>query len=154
MYELLTGCAPFNAATDTERLEKVLAANLSFPGDFNLLAKNLISRLCGASLAGTVRRTQLTDCQPSIHFFHSVVDTTHRLGMLAGGIEEIMDHPFFRSLDWHAMANRAVKPPLMRSVRSDAEWAVRPELRLKEDKASTREVDAATQSLFEGYATM
>ena len=84
LYEMLTGTSPFTATTETERIEKVLAATLVYPPgaalqsltlsftisdidshvDFNLNAKSLINQLC-------------------------VVDTSFRLGMLAGGIEEI-----------------------------------------------------------------
>ena len=103
-------------------------AHLSFPFDFNLQAKNIISRLC-------------------------VADITARLGMLSGGIEDIQDHQFWSNLDWAAVANKSVAPPLSKfKQRTDAEWAARLELRLPQLQP-WRPGSADQAHLFDGFAS-
>lgn len=38
-------------------------------------------------------------------------DPTKRLGTLAGGVQELMDHPWFSSIDWKKLENREIKSP-------------------------------------------
>ena len=93
IYEMLVGYAPFAAKSDRERHHKILTASIIFPMDFNPQSKDVVKRLC-------------------------MLDVSHRLGMMAGGIEEILEHPFFAEVDWKAirawqarLALRAPAPP-------------------------------------------
>ncbi len=109
IYEMLTGGAPFAAKSDRDRHAKILSASITYPADFNLMAKDLVSRLC-------------------------VLDVSHRLGMMAGGIEEIQDHAFFADVDWHAVNAGAAKPPFVPRVRTQADWDARVPIKLPEAK--------------------
>ena len=123
VFELLTGGAPFAAKSDRERHAKILSASIVYPADFNLQAKDLVARLC-------------------------VLDVSHRLGMMASGIEEIKDHTFFADVDWHAVDNLQVKPPFVPRVRSQEEWDTRAPLKLPEEDKPPAETD---NKLFEDY---
>jgi serine/threonine protein kinase len=46
-----------------------------------------------------------------------IKDPKKRLG--ANGIDEIMNHPFFETIDWDALENKDVKPPYRPRVKSD-----------------------------------
>jgi len=123
VFELLTGGAPFAAKSDRERHAKILSASISYPADFNLQAKDLVARLC-------------------------VLDISHRLGMMAGGIEEIKDHSFFADVDWYAVDTLQVKPPFVPRVRSQEEWDARPPLKMAEEDKPPTDAD---NKLFQDY---
>ena len=124
VFEMLTGNAPFASKSDRERHAKILSATLAFPPDFNLQAKDLVSRLC-------------------------VLDISHRLGMMARGLEEIQDHPFFSDVDWYAMRTLAVKPPFVPRVRSQAEWDARAPMKLPDAKDEA--LHPEDEAMFAGY---
>jgi protein kinase X len=124
VFEMLTGNAPFASKSDRERHHKILNAQLAFPPDFNLQAKALVSGLC-------------------------VLDISHRLGMMAGGYEEIQDHAFFSDVDWYAMRTLAVKPPFVPRVRSQAEWDARATMKLPEAKEEA--LHPEDEAMFSGY---
>jgi CRP-like cAMP-binding protein len=124
VFEMLTGNAPFASKSDRERHHKILNATLAFPPDFNLQAKDLVSRLC-------------------------VLDISHRLGMMAGGLEEIQDHAFFSDVDWYAMRTLAVKPPFVPRVRSQAERDARASMKLPEAKEEA--LHPEDEAMFAGY---
>jgi len=86
IFEMLAGFAPFEGKTDNERLHRILKGLLNYPADFNLHAKDLVSKLC-------------------------VVDLSNRYGMMAGGLKDIKEHPFFSGLDWFELKQRMIKPP-------------------------------------------
>jgi serine/threonine protein kinase len=95
VYEMLAGYAPFQAKTDSQRHRRILTADLRFKDGFQLRAKDLVSKLC-------------------------VVDTSRRLGMLSGGVDDIKRHAFFHEhgkADWAARARREATPPLMPVIR-------------------------------------
>lgn len=109
IFEMLTGAAPFAAKSDRERHAKILSAAITFPADFNLQAKDCVSRLC-------------------------VLDISHRLGMMAGGVDELQDHTFFAEVDWHGMSTLQIKPPFVPRVRSQADWDARVPIKLPDVK--------------------
>ena len=95
VFEMLAGYAPFQAKSDSQRHRRILTADLRFKDGFQLRAKDLVSKLC-------------------------VVDTSRRLGMLSGGVEDIKRHAFFHErgrTDWAARARREATPPLMPVMR-------------------------------------
>lgn len=123
VFEMLVGNAPFAAKSDRERHHKILTASISFPADFNLQAKDLVKRLC-------------------------MLDISHRLGMMAGGIEDIQDHPFFAEVDWYQYRSCAVKPPWIPRPKTDAELC-RNVLKLPEPRGES--LHPEDEALFEGY---
>jgi len=86
LYEMLAGRAPFDAPSHNRQIERVLRADIEFPESMNLHARALITKLC-------------------------VVDVSARLGMLAGGMEEVKDQPFFEGTDWTSLLEKKVDPP-------------------------------------------
>ena len=44
-------------------------------------------------------------------------DPEYRLG--ANGVKDIMDHDYFKGIDWEAMKRREVSPPYNPKIRSD-----------------------------------
>ena len=46
-------------------------------------------------------------------------EESHRLGLLAGGVQEIKAHPFYAELNWAALAALELPPPFRPS---DSEW--------------------------------
>ena len=79
LYELLVGFTPFIRTVDnpdpTVLFEKILKDKIRFPRDFDPVAKDLIKRLCDH-------------------------DLTRRLGNLQAGVTDILEHPFFKKIDW------------------------------------------------------
>lgn len=124
VYEMLTGMAPFASKSDRERHAKILSAAILYPSDFNLHAKDLVARLC-------------------------VVDISHRLGMMAAGIEEIQDHQFFADVDWRAMSEGTIKPPFVPRVRTQADWDTRLPMFLPAEKEET--LHPEDEAAFLGY---
>ena len=123
VYEMLVGNAPFAAKSDRERHHKILTASLAFPSDFNPAAKDLVRRLC-------------------------VLDISHRLGMMAGGVEDVLEHPFFAEADWPTFRAGAAKPPWVPRVRTELELC-RNVLKLPEPRAET--LHPEDEALFQGY---
>ena len=124
VFEMLTGNAPFASKSDRERHAKILGATLVFPPDFNLQAKDLVSRLC-------------------------VLDVSHRLGMMARGLEEIQDHPFFSECDWYAYRTLQTKAPFVPRVRTRAEWDARATMKFPDVKDET--LHPEDEAMFAGY---
>lgn len=123
VYEMLVGYAPFSAKSDRERHHKILTASIVFPPDFNLQAKDIVKRLC-------------------------MLDISHRLGMMAGGVAEIQDHPFFVEIDWYQYRQCAVKPPWVPRPKTQAELE-RNVLKLPEPRGEA--LHPEDEALFEGY---
>lgn len=126
IYEMLTGYAPFMGKSDSDRHRRILTADLRFRADFHLQAKDLVTKLC-------------------------VVDLSHRYGMMARGIEDIKEHPFFsQEYDWNQLANREVTPPIYPKVKK-AEELIRETLK---SVAKASELDALSpeeDELFAAY---
>jgi len=125
IYEMLTGYAPFMGKSDSDRHRRILTADLRFRADFHLQAKDLISKLC-------------------------VVDLSHRYGMMAHGLADIKNHPFYQEYDWVQVANREIDVPIMPRIRRAEDLCKEP---LK-GVAKTTELDMLDpeeNELFAGY---
>ncbi|KAK0039171.1 cAMP-DEPENDENT SER/THR PROTEIN KINASE (ALPHA SUBUNIT) [Biomphalaria pfeifferi] len=86
IYEMLCGNPPFYDVSTDVIFRKILECRVSFPPCISSTAKDLITSLLEKNRA-------------------------NRLGF--GGIEEIMNHPFFASLSWSDVGNRRLKPPII-----------------------------------------
>eukprot|EP00241_Pyramimonas_parkeae_P004368 CAMPEP_0114238804 /NCGR_PEP_ID=MMETSP0058-20121206/8116_1 /TAXON_ID=36894 /ORGANISM="Pyramimonas parkeae, CCMP726" /LENGTH=813 /DNA_ID=CAMNT_0001350931 /DNA_START=367 /DNA_END=2807 /DNA_ORIENTATION=- len=96
IFEMLAGCAPFESRSESERYNKILRGLLVFPEDFNLQARDIVSKLC-------------------------VVDVSKRLGCNVQGVEEIKEHPFFAELNWVIMSKQKNTPPYVPKVTPEAQ---------------------------------
>jgi p70 ribosomal S6 kinase len=94
MYEMLTGYPPFQGPTTKELNRKILNDRVSLP--------KWVSSSCHQILRGLLER-----------------NVSKRLGAMrstmfeVGGISAIKGHPFFKSLDWHALFSKNVSPPFI-----------------------------------------
>ncbi|ADM11810.1 cAMP-dependent Ser/Thr protein kinase subunit alpha [Encephalitozoon intestinalis ATCC 50506] len=91
IYEMLCGDPPFYDASADTIYHKILECQIVFPHYVSPVARSLISGLLDKS-------------------------RTTRLG--AKGIFEIMNHPFFKGLDWGEIEDRTVTPPFIPSPSS------------------------------------
>jgi serine/threonine protein kinase len=98
---VLTGCSPFTVDGDKNSTQdiarRILTKAVPFPKGMNEAAKSFISGLLEK-------------------------DPRKRLG--ARGVDQIKSHPFFMNINWSAMEQRKVKPPLKPKVSSQVNWFV------------------------------
>lgn len=91
-YEMLTGLPPFyqSDGRSEQTLQRILKERPKFPNGFPKTAKSFVLALLEQ-------------------------DTSKRIGCLAGGVQDILTHPWFDTVDWQKMADRRVpthwKPP-------------------------------------------
>ncbi|KAI9271763.1 kinase-like domain-containing protein [Phascolomyces articulosus] len=86
IFEMLAGYTPFHDDDPLTGYDKILVCNIKYPLHFSTLAHDLLARL-------------LTR------------DLSQRLGNLAGGYQDIMDHPWFADMDFELLAQREITPP-------------------------------------------
>uniref|UniRef100_A0A2R9C3F9 Protein kinase domain-containing protein n=1 Tax=Pan paniscus TaxID=9597 RepID=A0A2R9C3F9_PANPA len=73
---------------------KILADKIDFPRHLDFHVKDLIKKLL-------------------------VVDRTRRLGNMKNGANDVKRHQWFRSLDWEAVLQRKLKPPIVPKIACD-----------------------------------
>ena len=105
LFEMLVGETPFLAADDMEIYTKICTTspNYDIPG-FPPVAADLIARLLHAKPA-------------------------KRLGNMVNGYADVMQHPFFTSVDfdWEALANKTMEPPFRPELASPDDSSYFPE---------------------------
>ncbi|KAI1779277.1 Pkinase-domain-containing protein [Hypoxylon cercidicola] len=94
IYEFLTGYPPFWHQNPIEIYKQIIEKPVLFPADppVSPNAQSIIRSFC-------------------------TVDRSRRLGNLIGGTEQVKSHPFFEGVDWDALYNRQVRPPIQPNVR-------------------------------------
>lgn len=95
---MLAGSPPFVADEAGETYARIAAGSFAPPPNFSRPARDLVARLF-------------------------TVDVSARLGAGPGGAGEVRAHPFFRGVDWHALASRSVAPPIV-PIPSDSSTSV------------------------------
>eukprot|EP00884_Botryococcus_braunii_P004451 jgi/Botrbrau1/14006/Bobra.150_1s0016.1 len=91
LFEMMAGYPPFYDEDVTNTYKKILSAKYTFPSYFSAAGRDLIRKLLQT-------------------------DLSKRYGCLAGGISDIKTHPFFKPIDWTALAERKVEPPFKPNV--------------------------------------
>eukprot|EP01029_Cantina_marsupialis_P011537 TRINITY_DN2568_c0_g1_i1.p1 TRINITY_DN2568_c0_g1~~TRINITY_DN2568_c0_g1_i1.p1 ORF type:complete len:498 (+),score=131.48 TRINITY_DN2568_c0_g1_i1:95-1588(+) len=96
VYEMFTGWPPFFHENIRKMCENILTARLAFPDRIPISpeAKDFI--------AGLLAR-----------------DPSKRLG--TNGIQQVMDHPFFKDIEWDALNRLEMTPPFKPKVMSDTD---------------------------------
>lgn len=83
-YEMLVGFPPFFAENAFDIYKKILEGRIWWPRDMDPLSRELIKAL--------------------LH-----PDLSKRLGNMNGGSQDVLDHPWFRGVDWGALERREIK---------------------------------------------
>lgn len=92
-YEMMVGFPPFFDETAPGIYEKILRGKIYWPKEMDRLSKELIKA-----------------------FLHP--DRTKRLGNLIGGSQDVLDHPWFRGVDWDALERKEIRAPIVPHVSS------------------------------------
>jgi len=125
LFEMFTGHAPFGGKSDNQRIHRILTSDLVFPAGFNLQAKDLVSKLC-------------------------VVEISYRLGVMAKGVADIKQHPFFADVDWIECAALNTKPPFIPKQRSVADILALAPLKVPVNEKDTG-LSESDDKAFDGY---
>ncbi len=88
LYEMLAGYPPFYDPNPILIYEKILAGKLVFPEQIDDVSRDLISSLLNA-------------------------DRSKRLGNLRGGADDVKNHPWFYGVDWKALQEGRIPPPIV-----------------------------------------
>lgn len=86
LYEMLVGTPPYFSGNKEELFYNIINGPLKLPRSISAEAKNLMVSLLNRN-------------------------PTRRLGAGPEGALEIMRHPFFEGIDWHAVLNKQTSPP-------------------------------------------
>ncbi|KAI0340490.1 cAMP dependent protein kinase [Trametopsis cervina] len=92
-YEMMVGYPPFFDETAYGIYEKILRGKIHWPKDMDPLSREIIKA-----------------------FLHP--DRSKRLGNLIGGAQDILEHPWFRGVDWRALERREIRAPIIPHVTS------------------------------------
>lgn len=96
MYEMLAGQPPFVADEPMEIYQQIMEGKVTFPSHFDRAARSIIKKL-------------LTS------------DLTKRYGCLVGGADDIMQHRYFRVMNWDDLHNRKIHSPIVPKCGSAAD---------------------------------
>ncbi|KAI9913807.1 hypothetical protein PsorP6_005630 [Peronosclerospora sorghi] len=134
LYEMMTGQTPFFDRNRKRMFHNILHRDVVFTQAFSEDAKDL--------LTGLLRR-----------------DPAKRLGSGPSGVQEIMDHPFFASIDFDKLLKREVEPPFKPVVNSEADTGNVANIFTREmarDSPVTQELGAThrAQAHFDGFTYM
>lgn len=92
-YEMMVGYPPFFDETAYGIYEKILKGKIHWPRDMDRLSRDIVKA-----------------------FLHP--DRSKRLGNLIGGAQDVLDHPWFRGVDWDALERREIRAPIIPHVTS------------------------------------
>ena len=90
-YEMLVGFPPFYDESPYGIYEKILNGHISWPKTMDRLSRDLIRAFLNP-------------------------DRTKRLGNMIGGPQDVLDHPWFRGVDWDALERREINVSFPTSI--------------------------------------
>ncbi|KAF4075287.1 hypothetical protein AMELA_G00232790 [Ameiurus melas] len=91
IFEMLSGYPPFFDDNPFGIYQKILAGKLEFPRHLDFYVKDLVKKFL-------------------------VIDRARRLGNMKNGAEDVKKHRWFKTVDWDAVPNRKLKPPIIPKV--------------------------------------
>ncbi|KAK7693302.1 hypothetical protein QCA50_002869 [Cerrena zonata] len=92
-YEMMVGYPPFFDETPYGIYEKILKGKIHWPREMDRYSRDIINA-----------------------FLHP--DRSKRLGNMIGGAQDVLDHPWFRGVDWDALERREIRAPIIPQVTS------------------------------------
>ncbi|KAH8662272.1 kinase-like domain-containing protein [Xylariales sp. PMI_506] len=94
IYEFLTGYPPFWHQNPIEIYKQIIEKPVLFPAEppISHHAQHIIRSFC-------------------------TVDRSRRLGNISGGAARVKEHPFFENMNWEALLQRQIRPPIQPQVR-------------------------------------
>lgn len=87
-YEMLVGYPPFFDESPYGIYEKILNGHIHWPRSMDPLSRSLIRAFLNP-------------------------DRSQRLGNMSGGPQDILDHPWFKGVDWDALERREINAPIV-----------------------------------------
>ncbi|KAL1730248.1 putative cyclic AMP-dependent protein kinase catalytic subunit [Schizophyllum commune] len=87
-YEMLVGYPPFFDESPYGIYEKILDGHIHWPRSMDPLSRSLIRAFLNP-------------------------DRTKRLGNMIGGPQDVLEHPWFRGVDWDALERREIMAPII-----------------------------------------
>ncbi|KIK63696.1 hypothetical protein GYMLUDRAFT_162309 [Collybiopsis luxurians FD-317 M1] len=87
-YEMLVGYPPFYDESPYGIYEKILNGHIHWPRSMDPLSRSLVRAFLNP-------------------------DRTQRLGNMIGGPQDILDHPWFRGVDWDALERKEINAPII-----------------------------------------
>ncbi|KAE9138094.1 hypothetical protein PF006_g14039 [Phytophthora fragariae] len=129
VFEMLAGYTPFYHANRKRNFQNIVKLPLRFPSEFSDDARSL--------LRGLICR-----------------NPAKRLGSGPCGAQEIMDHPFFSTVDWEKLYKRDVPVPFRPVVKSDGEVNNVPEFFKRQEVVDSVVSDApiGKSHVFQGFS--
>ena len=96
LYEMIAGIDPFSDEDPMLIYQKILKGKLRFPSSFDKNAKSLVKHLLES-------------------------DLSKRYGNLKGGVSDIKNHRFFKTLSWEELLDCKIKPSYVPKVSSNSD---------------------------------
>uniref|UniRef100_A0A6B2LB45 Protein kinase domain-containing protein n=1 Tax=Arcella intermedia TaxID=1963864 RepID=A0A6B2LB45_9EUKA len=120
LYEMIAGYPPFFAANHFDLYQRICDCEFTFTSpNFDDTTKDLISKL--------------------------LVEPRRRLGNLAGGAQDIKNHPFFQGIEWGKLVQKLIPAPDLEGIAPMA--SVKPSLPMEELDL----IDLNEDSLIDAY---
>jgi protein kinase A len=88
IYEMLASYPPFYDSDQMKIYKKIMACQVRYPSDMSEPARDIIARLLSR-------------------------DPSKRLGVVIGGAETVKAHPWLKSIDFTALLQKKIKPPIL-----------------------------------------
>ena len=111
IYEMLAGYPPFYASNPFEIYQQILRAQPRYPGHFDINLHEGMNIADGTRVPGAARNGLIA---------RLLIDRREqRIGCLKNGAEDIKKHKWFRGLNWAALYNKQMEPPMVPDLRSD-----------------------------------
>lgn len=123
IYEMLAGYPPFYAENPFDIYQLILKAQARYPGHFDLYLYEGINPSTGMPQPLGTLQTQggsaSQQAAPATHAPRTGLlarllqsDQKKRIGCLKNGAEDIKKHKWFRGLNWAALYNKQMAPPM------------------------------------------
>ena len=96
LYEMICGVDPFADDSPMKIYENILEGKIKFTSDFDDTSKSLIKHLLDR-------------------------DISRRYGNLKNGVDDIKNHPFFRSMNWDKLLKQEIPADFIPKIKADNE---------------------------------